>query len=201
MRIPIGVAVASAVTALSIACSNGPATQPSAANAVPAVAPTSASLTLQSSSGRSTNPIQRDVSMMDACDGPSFNAAVGAGDCTRAHGVSFSDFIALLTANQSVGSWHFGPPTTEAFLGDSILATNNGGETHTFTRVASFGGGIVPLLNELSGTPTEAPECKTEHNFVPPGGTDTDALDQVGELNFQCCIHPWMRTTVLVKSH
>ncbi len=115
--------------------------------------------------------------------------------------MSFSDFIALLTANQSVGAWHFSPPTTEAFLGDSILATNQGGEVHTFTRVASFGGGVVPILNDLTGTPTEAPECKTENHFVPPGGTDTDALNQVGELKFQCCIHPWMRTTVLVKSH
>jgi len=25
------------------------------------------------------------------------------------------------------------------------------GETHTFTRVAQFGGGVVPLLNDLSG--------------------------------------------------
>jgi hypothetical protein len=199
MRIPFRVAVASAVTALCIACSNETATQPSAANAVPAVASTS--LTLQIRAAKSTQSIQRDVSMMDACDGPSFNAVVGAGDCTRAHGVSFSDFIALLTANQSVGAWHFSPPTTDAFLGDSILATNKGGETHTFTRVASFGGGIVPVLNALSGTPTEAPECKTETNFVPPGGTDTDALDHVGDLKFQCCIHPWMRTTVLVKSH
>ncbi len=77
MRMPIRVAVASAVAALCIACSNETATQPSAAHAVPALAPTS--LTIQNSSDKS---IQRDVSMMDACDGPSFNAAVGPGDCT-----------------------------------------------------------------------------------------------------------------------
>jgi hypothetical protein len=201
MRISIRVALASAVAALGIACSTETAPQPSAANPVPAVTPASISLTLQSNAAKSAKTIERDVSMMDACDGPSFNAVVGAGDCSRAHGVSFSDFIALLTANQSVGSWHFGPPTTEAFLGDSILATNKGGEVHTFTRVAAFGGGVVPILNDLSGTPTEVPECKAENNFVPPGGTDTDALDKVGELKFQCCIHPWMRTTVLVKSH
>lgn len=198
MRIPIRLAIIFAITSLGIACSNAPATEPSAVNSVAAVASTSVSRGLQDNSIKS---IQRDVSVMDACDGPSFNAAVGAGDCNRPHGVSFSDFFALLTANQSVGAWHFAPSNTEAFLGDSILATNKGGEPHTFTRVASFGGGIVPILNKLSGTPVEAPECKTEKDFVAPGRTDTEQLDQVGVLNFQCCIHPWMRTTVLVKSH
>ena len=115
--------------------------------------------------------------------------------------MSFSNFIALLTANQTVGPWHFGPATTDAFLGDSVRATNKGGEVHTFTKVAAFGGGVVPILNDLSGTPTEVPECRAETHFVPPGGTDTDSLDHVGELTFQCCIHPWMKMTVLVKSH
>ena len=59
----------------------------------------------------------------------------------------------------------------------------------------------MPELNALSGTPNVAPECTTETTFVPPGGTDTETLNQTGELKFQCCIHPWMRTTVLVKSH
>jgi len=145
--------------------------------------------------------IDRQISLMDACDGPTFNLALGPGTCSRPGGVSFSEFVAQLTAHQSAGAWHNAPSQTDAFVGDELLAVNKGGEVHTLTRVATFGGGVVPFLNDLSGTPTIAPECTTETNFVPPGGTDTDALDQTGELKFQCCIHPWMRTTVRVKSH
>jgi len=146
-------------------------------------------------------PGTRPVTMMDACDGPTFNAIIGPGTCSRNGGVSFSEFVALLTAHQSAGAWRNSPSQTDAKLGDALLAVNNGGEVHTFTRVADFKGGIVPFLNQLSGTPIVAPECLAETVFVPPGGTDSESLDQVGELKFQCCIHPWMRTTVLVKSH
>jgi hypothetical protein len=146
-------------------------------------------------------PSSRQVSMMDACDGPTFNATIGPGTCTRNGGVNFSEFIAQLTAHHSAGAWHNAPSQTDAWLGDSLIAVNKGGETHTFTRVADYGGGIVPLLNNLAETPIVAPECTTEGTFVPPGGTDSESLNQVGELKFQCCIHPWMRTTVLVKAH
>lgn len=66
------------------------------------------------------------------------------------------------------------------------------------TRVAAFGGGIVPLLNELSGNLTVAPECTQldPDDFVEPGGTYTAPIDASGTLLFQCCIHPWMRTVV-----
>jgi hypothetical protein len=150
---------------------------------------------------KSAGPNIRQVTMMDACDGPTFNQAIGPGTCIRNAGVAFSEFVALLTAHQSVGAWHNSPPQTDAALGDALVAVNNGGEVHTFTRVAEYGGGIIPFLNDLSGTPTVAPECSAETTFVPPGGSDSEALDRTGELKFQCCIHPWMRTTVLVKSH
>lgn len=140
----------------------------------------------------------RLVSMMDACDGPSFNAVLGAGECARRAGMNFSAFIAELTRNQSVGAWHSAPVQMDAKVGETLQAVNLGGEVHTFTRVANFGGGVVPLLNTLSGTPNVAPECLAETAFVPPGGTDTEVLDQAGTMKFQCCIHPWMRTTVRV---
>jgi hypothetical protein len=148
----------------------------------------------------SAGPTTRQVSMMDACDGPSFNLVLGPGECTRNGGVSFQDLIAQLTANQSAGAWHNAPSQTDAKFGDTLLAFNKGGEVHTFTRVASFGGGVVPVLNALAGTPIEAPECGAESTFVPPGGSDSESLDKTGVLYFQCCIHPWMRTTVLVAS-
>ena len=182
------------ITASSfLACGNpGSSTRPATGLTAPTAVPSSVA---------SAGPMTRLITMMDACDGPTFNLAIGPGTCIRNGGVNFSEFLAQLTAHQSVGAWHNAPSQTEAWLGDSLIATNNGGETHTFTRVAAFGGGIVPFLNNLAGTPNEAPECGTETTFVGPGGNDTESLDQSGELKFQCCIHPWMRTTVLVKSH
>jgi hypothetical protein len=67
-------------------------------------------------------------------------------------------------------------------VGQTLLAANRGGEVHTFTEVEKFGGGIVPDLNALSGNPTPAPECLTlaPDDFVPPGGTYTDEIDEKG---------------------
>ena len=140
----------------------------------------------------------RLVLMMDACDPASFNDAVGPGTCTRAGGVRFDDFIRLLGRHQAVGAWRFAPATVHARVGEMLLAVNRGGEVHTFTQVAEFGGGIVPDLNQLSGTPVPAPECLAlaGGDFVPPGGIDTDEVGEAGTERYMCCIHPWMRAVV-----
>jgi len=195
--------VAGVVASVFVGCgsqSGMPAavTQPSASTPSGATATASVS---QAIATLSVKALTRQITMMDACDGPTFNAVIGPGTCMRPNGVTFTDFIAQVTAHQSAGAWHNAPAQTDAFQGDSLVAVNNGGETHTFTRVAEYGGGIVPFLNDLAGTPSVAPECSAEGTFVPPGGTDSETLDTTGELKFQCCIHPWMRTTVLVKSH
>jgi plastocyanin len=146
----------------------------------------------------------RLVNMHDACDPTTFNApppaGVGPGTCARDGGVRFQDFIAELTRHQFVGAWHFAPPMTDARVGQTLVAINKGREVHTFTRVESFGGGIVPPLNVLSGNPIEAAECaKLEpDDFVTPGATYTQDLTSTGTAKFQCCIHPWMRLEVQV---
>ena len=131
--------------------------------------------------------------------GSPFNLAIGPGTCLRNAGVPFSTFVADLTRHQSVGAWHNAPSMMDAKVGETLVAVNRGGEVHTFTRVAHFGGGIVPFLNALAGTPDVAPECAAERTLVPPGGTDTETLDHAGTIEFECCIHPWMRTTVRVR--
>ena len=139
--------------------------------------------------------------MSDACDAATFNAAIGPGTCIRQGGMKFSDFIAELTRHQEVGAWRFAPPTFRASVGQTVEATNLGGETHTFTHVAAFGGGIVPALNTLSGNPDEVAECKAlkADDFVPSAGIFRASLEQGGAQKFQCCIHPWMRATVQVQ--
>jgi len=144
---------------------------------------------------------QRLVQMMDACDPESFNAALGPGSCTRSGGVRFTRFLDLLGAHHSVGAWHFSPPRLNARVGQELLAVNQGGEVHTFTEVEEFGGGVIADLNTLSGNPVPAPECLAldQDDFVPAGGTYTDEVEESGDERYQCCIHPWMRTTVTAR--
>jgi hypothetical protein len=74
---------------------------------------------------------------------------------------------------------------------------------HTLTEVEEFGGGIVPLLNQLSGNNQVAPQCIAleADDFIPPGGFDADdEVEEAGTELYQCCIHPWMRTVVHGKA-
>jgi len=115
---------------------------------------------------------QTTITMRDACDPDSFNAAVGPGTCVAGqHGTTlFSDFIGELQTDQIAGAWRFNPllNATEGNFklvrldlkqGDQTTIENKGGETHTFTRVQKFGGGFIAPLNGLSGNPDLAPEC------------------------------------------
>jgi plastocyanin len=141
------------------------------------------------------------VSMQDQCDPATFNATLGAGACTRQGTMTLSQFNAELAANHSVAAWQFSPSTFSIHVGDVITARNDGGETHTFTEVDQFGGGVVPALNTASGNPVEAPECAqlTSTDQVAAGAVfHTDPAAHSGTEYYQCCIHPWMRATVTV---
>ena len=155
----------------------------------------------EASAARATAEAGRPVTIMDACDPASFDAVLGPGACTRPGGVLFARFIDLLGKHGSVGAWHFAPSTFNARVGDALLATNHGGEVHTFTEVEEFGGGMVPLLNELSGNPVPAPECLAlaDEDMIPPGGTYADEVEEAGAEQYQCCIHPWMRLTLSAR--
>ena len=142
---------------------------------------------------------ERTVTMMDACDPVTFNAVLGEGACTRNGGLTFEEFIAELGENQKVGSWHFTPGLLNVRVGDVLVARNHGGEVHTFTEVEEFGGGVVPDLNALSGNPVPAPECLGAISNVLPGETQSEEVEEAGDEHYQCCIHPWMRTTVRAR--
>jgi hypothetical protein len=114
------------VPVLGVACRDaiGP-TQP---NAI-AVAPGTAATDTQA---QSSGHVHR-ITIQDACDQETFAAAGIA--CARNGGVRLVRFFDLLTKHQEVGAWHFAPSVIQATVGQSLLATNHGGEVHSFTEV------------------------------------------------------------------
>jgi hypothetical protein len=144
------------------------------------------------------------VQVRDDCDPATFNSAPPVGPglghiCDGDGGTTFGDFIAELQATQRAEKWRFNPDKMSEPR--NIVAHNRGGETHSFTKVAKFGGGQVDVLNALSGNPVPAAECVSPSvgaTFVGPG-QDLKVDGVAGGDKFQCCIHPWMRTTVRGK--
>ena len=162
----------------------------------------SLSLVLAAAGTASASKTERHVNMLDDCDMATFNAAVGDGTCSKAGGVTFDEFIGQLIAQGQAPAWRFAPSRLSVPAGGSIEAYNRGGEAHSFTEVAHFGGGCIDALNQILGL-SPVPECGDPSLFpgglVPPGGdTDTASLP-AGVHLFQCLIHPWMRATVTVK--
>lgn len=141
----------------------------------------------------------------DSCEPGSFNEIIGPGTCVKQGRTTFQAFVAELQATQSARDWRFTPGQLPARAGVDLLGNNVGGEEHTFTPVRQFGGGFIPLLNQLSGNPIPAVECLDldEDDLVASGGKyliEAEELagvaDASGIARVQCCIHPWMRSTV-----
>jgi len=157
------------------------------------------SFAVASNASSSVASVVRRVEILDACDPTSFDAVFGVGTCVRNGGRNLFDFIGEVTAKGEAGAWRFASSHIEARVGQTLLAVNNGGEKHTFTEVRQFGGGLNATLNTLSHNETVAPECNTSV-LIAAGDSQTDDLDEEGTELYQCCIHPWMRTTVRVRS-
>jgi len=144
------------------------------------------------------------VQLQDNCDPATFNAGIGAGTCQRTGtGMVLADFNTELTASGNVAAWRIAPTELSLREGARLAVVNTGGETHTYTEVEEFGGGVVPMLNQLSGNSTVAPECANTAEFdnstVRAGQTIQHTFDERGTERYQCCIHPWMRQTVFVR--
>lgn len=162
-------------------------------------APLTATLDVAPQYGALAADVTHTVRLMDACDPRTFTP------CARdaGGGVSSDNFFKQLEATGQVGAWHFAPAQANALVGQTLLAINVGGRQHTFTEVEEFGGGIVPILNQLSGNTTRAAECTalSPGDFLDPGESTSEVLDEEGTELYQCCIHPWMRMTLQVREH
>lgn len=149
----------------------------------------------------------KKIRMYDDCEPTSFNAVLGDGACIGDGHTTFDEFIAELEETQDARAWRNQPSAMQVNVGRPTIIENRGGEVHTFTPVAQFGGGFIPDLNGISGNPVPAPECLNFGTivFIPAGATETGPVAGSSELpvgthRFQCCIHPWMRTILTVTA-
>jgi hypothetical protein len=134
------------------------------------VAGLAALLLLVPAAGSSAAGATRQVQMLDDCDPATFNAAVGPGTCVKDGTTTFSEFIGQLLAQGRAPAWRFAPSQLRLDPGGTLQAHNRGGEDHTFTEVANFGGGCIEALNGLLEL-TPVPECAG----FPGGGLRGDA--------------------------
>jgi plastocyanin len=160
-------------------------------------------LALVLATGSSATSGSRQVEILDDCEPVSFNLAVGPGTCLKNGTTTFQTFVGLLAAHTPPAAWRFSPTHLKVAAGGTIEGRNRGGEDHTLTEVASFGGGCIEFLNGLLGL-TPVAECAGfpggafAATLVPARGTVETAALTPGVHRFECLIHPWMRTTVTV---
>jgi plastocyanin len=154
-------------------------------------------------------PSVAQVVALDECDPTTFNAVVGPDFCKNvalAH-LGYATTLQSLFAKAAAGTpdpgWDFEPDTLEIARGTILSVVDQGGEPHTFTEVAQFGGGFITGLN---GGEQTVPECTggfsnvavAKTRILQGSQTQITGLSK-GEHFFQCCIHPWMRMKVEVK--
>ena len=153
----------------------------------------------------------KQIVALDECDPATFNAAppagVGADFCknvTLGAFTKLSDLFSKAASGNPDPNWDFEPDDLSIKEGTPIVVTDQGGEPHTFTEVAKFGGGFIPGLN----APGEETVSECDGGFANLAVARTRLLQgssltlsdlSKGEHHFQCCIHPWMRVTVSVK--
>lgn len=141
--------------------------------------------------------------MRDDCDVDSFNEFVGPDTCVGDGDTTFEEFLAALPSGGD-SKWRFQPESTEVKRGANVKVVNRGGEGHTFTEVFNFGvGGLVDILDtsQPPGTPQAIPVDGFENlEFLLPGSVTNLGVLAPGTHLFQCMIHPWMRSTVVVRN-
>ena len=99
---------------------------------------------------------------LDECEPDSFNAALGPDFCRNValaklgFATTKDELFAKAKAGTPDPGWDFEPDSIVKKRGTVFSVVNQGGEPHTFTEVAKFGGGFVGDLNHGEET---APEC------------------------------------------
>ena len=162
-----------------------------------------------SSTAANDSPGIAQIVALDECDPTTFNAALGEGGTGFCHNVALgatttlADLFAKAAAGTPDPNWDFEPDDVTIDQSTVLAVADQGGEPHTFTEVASYGGGFVEGLNHGQAT---VPECMggfanlaVARTRITQGSTLNVTNLPKGTHHFQCCIHPWMHLDVDVK--
>ena len=143
------------------------------------------------------------IQITDDCDPVTF--AFVPGGCFGEGRTTFPQFLAEVQATGSAEDWDFAPSRAKVKAGQTVIATNRGGEVHTFTCVTQFGGGVVDALNiganKVLAVPCDFPSvfAAVRQTAVLQGKSTTANIGNAGTAMYQCVIHPWMRTTLHIE--
>ncbi len=151
-------------------------------------------------------PSVAQVVALDECDPATFNFVLGADFCKNVAlgaATKFDDLFKKAAAGTPDPGWDFEPDVVHIKKGTTLSVVDQGGEPHTFTEVAQFGGGFI---NDLNGGEAMVPECAggfsnlavAKTRILQGSQSQITGLSK-GEHLFECCIHPWMRVKVEVK--
>ena len=156
------------------------------------------------------SPRLAQVVALDECDPTTFNAALGPDFCKNialaalGYATTLSDLFQKAGEGNPDRGWDFEPDAVKIKEGTTLSVVDQGGEPHTFTEVAKFGGGFIAGINHGEAT---VRECVGGFSNVAVAKTRILQASHVeitglkkGKHLFECCIHPWMRVTVDVKS-
>jgi len=166
-----------------------------------------AGATLALAQEKEKTPPLTQIVALDECDPTTFNANAGPDFCKNValgFSTTFDNLFAEAAAGTPDPNWDFEPDTVSIKKGTILSVVDQGGEPHTFTEVAQFGGGFIAGLNGPGET--TVPECSGGFGNVAVAKTrilqgshiEVTGLSK-GEHRFECCIHPWMRVKVEVK--
>jgi plastocyanin len=153
------------------------------------------------------SPSVAQVVALDECDPVTFNQALGPDFCKNialGYITTLADLFSEAESGHPDKKWDFEPDTLQIKQGTTVSVVDQGGEPHTFTEVAHFGGGFIAGLNGPGQK--MVPECsggfgkvKVARTRILQGSTVQLTDLSPGEHHFQCCIHPWMHVNVEVK--
>lgn len=122
------------------------------------------------------------------------------GGCTLATGtVTLAQFQADFPRGHA--AWRNDPSYMKISTDKDVKIVNEGGRSHTFTEVAAYRGGIIPMAN-IPGQ-TVAPECANaatrNASLLAPG--ESMRLENIpsGTHKYMCCFHPWMTAEIRVN--
>jgi hypothetical protein len=151
---------------------------------------------------------------LDECDPQTFNPTLGEEGTGSCHNVTlyglhlgFETPLDTLVGEANSGTpdpgWDFEPDQLTIQKGTTLSVVDQGGEPHTFTEVAHFGGGFVPALNHGEDT---VPECVGGFKNVAVAKTrilqgsrlDVTRLSIEGQASLPM-LHTWMHMEVDVK--